>query len=58
MKIRQIDITEALDLARADKKVFVISNPSKPIIKSFNNLPVGEVLADKGTYIFVVFEEE
>lgn len=57
MIIRQIDFTEAMELATEAVQVFVIPNPKKPVIKSFNNLSIGEAVSDNGNYIFVVFEE-
>ena len=57
MKIRQIDFTEAMEFIKSGKKVFVITNPEKPVIKSFSNLTVGEAIDNDETYIFVVFEE-
>ena len=57
MKIRQIDFTEAMELTRSGKKVFVITDPEKPSIKQFKKLAIGEALCDNGKYIFVVFEE-
>lgn len=57
MKIRQIDITEALDLAKKDVDIYVISNPGKPVIKSFNTMTVGNVLSENSNFIFFVLEE-
>ncbi len=57
MKIKQIDITEALELTKKGDKVYVISFGKIPVIKSFNKLSVGDVLADNSGYIFVIFEE-
>lgn len=57
MKIRQIDITEALELAKTNTSVYVITNPNKPAIKSFNNMSVGDVLTEESEYIFFVLEE-
>lgn len=56
MKIKQITFNEAMDSVKAGKKVFVISNPEKPVIKSFSNLSIGDALEANGKYIFVVFE--
>ena len=56
-KIRQIDITEALESSKKGEKVYVIPSTDKPTIKIFNNMSVGEVLKDDSDYIFIVFEE-
>jgi len=56
-KIKQIDITEALEITRKGGKVFVITVSDKPTIKNFRTLAVGEVLNDKSEYMFVIFEE-
>lgn len=56
-KIKQITITEALELAKGDVNIYVITNPNKPVIKSFNNMSVGDVLAENTEYIFFVIEE-
>ena len=55
--IKQIDITEALELTKKGEKVYVISFGKAPIIKSFNNLSVGDVLKEDNGYMFVIFEE-
>lgn len=56
--IKQIDIAKALELTRKGEKVYVITFNSKtPIIKSFNNLSVGDVLSEDNGYMFVIFEE-
>ena len=55
--IKQIHITEALDLAKKGEKVYVISFGKTPVIKSLNNLSVGDVLAEDKGYMFVIFEE-
>lgn len=57
MTIRQISFNEAMELARTEIPVYVITNPNKPVIKSFRNLSIGEAIGDNGNYIFVVFEE-
>lgn len=57
MKIRQIDITEALELTKVNKKIYVITNPDKPVVKSFNTMHVGDVLKDNNEFIFFVIEE-
>ena len=56
-KIRQIDISEALEISKKGEKVYVITFAGKPIIKSFNNMSVGDVLNENSEYIFIVFEE-
>jgi len=56
-KIKQIDITEALEITRNGGKVFVITASDKPTIKSFRTLAVGEVLSEKVDHVLVVFEE-
>jgi len=56
MTIRQIEFAEAMKLAKEGIPVYVIPNPKKPVIKSFNNLSIGEAVADNGNYIFIVFE--
>ena len=56
-KIKQIDITEALEITRKGGKVYVITFAGKPILKSFGKLAVGDVLSDKAEYMFVIFEE-
>ena len=56
-KIRQIDITEALELTKKKEDVYVITNPIKPAIKNFKNMLVGNVLADPGECIFFIIEE-
>lgn len=57
MRVRQISFSEAMELARTETPVYVITTPNKPIIKSFRNLSIGEAVADNNTYIFVIFEE-
>lgn len=57
MMIKQIDFAEAMELSRTGKKVYVIPNPEKPVIKSFNNLSIGEAIDGSESMIFVVFEE-
>lgn len=57
MKIKQIDITEALDLTKENKSVYVITNPNKPAVKSLNNMAVGDVLKEHNEFIFFVIEE-
>ncbi len=56
MTIRQIEFSEAMRLAKDGIQVYVITNPKKPIIKSFNNLSIGEAINDNENYIFIVFE--
>lgn len=56
--IKQIDITEALELTKKGETIYVITFGSKtPIIKTFNKLSVGDVLSDDNGYMFVIFEE-
>lgn len=55
--IKQIDITEALERARKNEEIYVITGNKKPIIKKFNNLPVGEVMSENVEFIFFVIEE-
>ena len=57
MKIRQIDINEALELTKSKVSVYVITNPKKLAIKFFNNMAVGEVLKTDNEFIFFVIEE-
>ncbi len=57
MKIRQIEFSEAMELSRIGKKVYVIPNPEKPVIKSFNKLSIGDAIDGSESMIFVVFEE-
>ena len=56
MKIRQINFSEAMELARTETPVYVITTPKKPVIKNFNNLSIGEAVADNDTYIYLVIE--
>lgn len=56
MTIRQIEFAEAMRLAKEGTPVFVIPNPKKPVIKSFNNLTIGEAVSENTNYIYVVFE--
>lgn len=56
-KIRQIDITEALELAKTKEEIYVITNPDKPAVKLFKNMSVGDVLEEPNEYIFFVIEE-
>ena len=56
MKIKQISITEAIEHSKLGRKVYVITSVDRPVIKSFNNMPVGDVLDDDNEYIFFVFE--
>ena len=56
-KIKQIDITEALERAKKGDKVYVLTGENKPIVKQFNNLSVGDVFKDSSEYIFFVIEE-
>lgn len=55
-KIKQISITEALELSKLGQKVYALT-PNKPTVKSFNNLSVGDVMKNESEYIFVLFEE-
>ena len=57
MKIKQISITEAIEYSKLGRKVYVITSVDRPVIKSFNNMPVGYVLNEDNAYIFFVFEE-
>lgn len=57
MKIRQINFSEAMELARTETPVYVITTPIKPILKSFRNLSIGEAVADNDTYIYLIIEE-
>jgi hypothetical protein len=57
-KLKQIDITNALELAKNnDNNIYVITNPDKPVVKSFNKMSVGDVLAKPDEFIFFVIEE-
>ena len=56
MTIRQIEFSEAMRLAKEGTPVYVITTPKKPVIKSFNNLSIGEAVRDSGEYIYLVFE--
>lgn len=56
MKIRQIDFNEAMELTKTKAPVYVITNPDKPVIKSFRKLSIGEAIGDNKNYMFVVFE--
>ena len=56
-KIKQITIAEALELAKENHSIYVITNPNKPVIKSFNNMSIGDVLGENTEYIFFVIEE-
>lgn len=56
--LKQIDITEALELTKDnDNKIYVITNPDKPVIKRFEKMSVGDVLAKPDEFIFFVIEE-
>lgn len=57
MTIRQIDFTEAMKLVKTDVPVFVITNPNKPVLKSFNKLTIGDAISNGENFIYVVFEE-
>ena len=56
-KIKQISISEAMDLSKSGRKVYVIPSTDKPTIKLFNNMSVGDVLDENNEYIFIVFDE-
>ena len=56
-KIKQIDVTEALERAKKNEAVYVLTFSKNPIVKRFNNLQVGDVFKDSNDYIFFVIEE-
>lgn len=56
MKIKQISITEAIECSKLGRKVYVITSVDRPVIKSFNNMAIGDVLNENNEYIFFVFE--
>lgn len=56
-KIRQIDFNEALEIARKNGKVFVITCSDKPTIRKFTALTIGSALNEKSDSVFAVFEE-
>ena len=58
MRLKQISFTEALELAKANTPIYVITNAKKPIIHSFNKMAIGDVLkADREVICFVIEEE-
>lgn len=56
-KIKQIDINEALELTRTRNDIWVINNLDKPVVKNFNNMTVGNVIAKENDFIIFVIEE-
>ena len=56
-KIKQITVTEALELVKENANIYVITNPNKPVIKNLNKMSVGDVLAENTEFIFFVIEE-
>lgn len=56
-KIKQIDINEALELTRTRNDILVINNPDKPVVKNFNKMTVGDIIAKENDFIIFVIEE-
>lgn len=56
-KLKQIDINEALELTRTRNDIWVINNLDKPVVKNFNNMTVGNVIAKENDFIIFVIEE-
>lgn len=55
-KIKQIEITEALERARNNETVYVLVLGKTVTVKKFNTLPVGKALTNN-EFIFFVVEE-
>ena len=57
-KIRQIELSEALELVSKGERVNVLSLGKTVTVKSFSALSVGAVFDNESNYLFFVIEEE